>query len=355
MIIRKLELENWRSFRGPLSVPLSSLTLLIGPNNAGKSNLIAAIPALRALATNNPPVIHELGDFAFATGAESLQLGVDFADGKEEGTYSFQLHRGGAWKESLHTPLENFRFVGQGLSGRAGIPHLVATRPSALIRRLSDALSQFQTWRPDPVGIGAQSPVRKTTRLSPNGANSASMLDYIKDTDRETYERIQEDVRRCAPEIVEVTAVGTLDDGHKQVEFVERSGLRIPARHASEGLRLMLFVLLLTYSPEPPPLFAIEDLEAGLHPRRISDVVGFLRRVTLADNGPQVILTSHSPLVLDQFRDVPEHVIVVERGTDGWSTCTSLAQRLAALKGVKPDVALGDLWYSGVLGGVPTQ
>jgi len=79
-------------------------------------------------------------------------------------------------------------------------------------------------------------------------------------------------------------------------------------------------------------------------------------------DGPQILVTSHSPLVVDQFRDSPEEVLVVERAPTieeggsgaGTTMVTPLTETLGRIKGKGTDgKALGDLWYSGVLGGVP--
>jgi predicted ATPase len=356
MRLQTLSIENWRSFGGPVSISLSPLTLFIGPNNAGKSNVLHALDGLRSLALPNPPRLAELGDtsFCFHRGAEKLRLGLTFECEGKVGSYAIGLERSGAYEESIQWSQFNTHSKKAPGHGRHGLEHLGTTGDKGLLD-LGRMLREFQVWRLEPSGIGLPSPVQKTERLNPNGGNAAALLDYLKDMAPTTYEQVQRDVQRCAPELSGVTAVATEHQGHKEVVFIEKSGLRIPARHASEGLRVLLFVLLIEHSPSPPPLFAIEDLDAGIHPRRIEDVVGFLRRLTQAPGGPQVLLTSHSPLVLDQFRDVPEQVVVVERGPDGNTLCASLADRLNSLQGVPTDTALGDLWYSGVLGGVPSK
>ena len=77
-------------------------------------------------------------------------------------------------------------------------------------------------------------------------------------------------------------------------------------------------------------------------------MIDMLRKV--ARNGTKVLLTSHSPLVLDEFKDHPENVLIFER-VNGDSVVTPLPERSTKL-----DFAgepLGDVWYSGLIGGVP--
>ncbi len=74
-----------------------------------------------------------------------------------------------------------------------------------------------------------------------------------------------------------------------------------------------------------------------------------LLRLTKA--GIQVVLTTHSPTLLDEFRDSPESVLIFDRDEKG-THITRLADRPDWAKELKGS-SLGELWYSGVLGGVP--
>lgn len=73
----------------------------------------------------------------------------------------------------------------------------------------------------------------------------------------------------------------------------------------------------------------------------------------LRDAGPprQVIVTSHSPYLLDFFRDDPGKVVIAQRHEAG-AHFTRLAA-VADLDELLGDTGLGEAWYSGVLGGVP--
>ena len=120
-------------------------------------------------------------------------------------------------------------------------------------------------------------------------------------------------MRHCAPEVKRVTArTVKQQSGQKEIVFDEISG-PVRCEFASEGLQALLFLLLVLHSPAPPPIMALEEIEHGVHPRRIYDFVRFLRALTAREDGPQVLLTSHSPLVLDAFRDEPDSVIIFDR------------------------------------------
>lgn len=67
----------------------------------------------------------------------------------------------------------------------------------------------------------------------------------------------------------------------------------------------------------------------------------------------QVIATTHSPYLLDHYKEHPEEVIITEKDERG-GHCQRLSDR-ADIGNVLEGVSLGEVWYSGVLGGVPLR
>jgi hypothetical protein len=67
----------------------------------------------------------------------------------------------------------------------------------------------------------------------------------------------------------------------------------------------------------------------------------------------QVIVTTHSPYFLDLFKDHPEEIVIAER-VDSEARFERLSDR-ADIQDILADSPLGDVWYSGVLGGVPAK
>jgi AAA15 family ATPase/GTPase len=66
----------------------------------------------------------------------------------------------------------------------------------------------------------------------------------------------------------------------------------------------------------------------------------------------QVITTTHNPYFLDLFRDHPDEIVIAEKvGLD--AKFSRLSDR-ADLEEILGDAPLSEVWYSGVLGGVPT-
>ena len=74
-------------------------------------------------------------------------------------------------------------------------------------------------------------------------------------------------------------------------------------------------------NPSPPPLIAIDEPETGLHPSMLQIVAEYARD---AARRTQVILTTHSPELLDAFGDEPPVTTVVER-RDGETELRAIA------------------------------
>jgi len=102
-------------------------------------------------------------------------------------------------------------------------------------------------------------------------------------------------------------------------EFGERSVLlwmqegkfELPAWMLSTGTLRVLALLALLRHPDPPPLICVEEIENGLDPRTVHLVVDEIRRAT-GDGRTQVLLTTHSPYLLDLL-DLSDLVLVMRR------------------------------------------
>jgi predicted ATPase len=138
-----------------------------------------------------------------------------------------------------------------------------------------------------------------------------------------------------------------------------QGGHGIPAADLSHGTLLALALLTLAHLPEPPPLICVEDPDRGLHPRLLRDVQDVLYRLTYPESTGearepvQVIATTHSPYLLDLFRDHPEEVVIAEKvGLEAKFKRLSDQPHIDEVSGC---ASLGEIWYSGVLGGVPAD
>lgn len=117
------------------------------------------------------------------------------------------------------------------------------------------------------------------------------------------------------------------------------------ADQGSAGVRLMLFFLGLAWHPEPPELVLLEEPENGLHPKRLAEVMGLLRGLTEgvhAQRRTQVVLTTHSPYLLDCVDPVRDGILVFQR--DGEGRCSAAPLDPARISAFLDDFGLGEIW-----------
>src|SRR5947208_8275222 len=91
---------------------------------------------------------------------------------------------------------------------------------------------------------------------------------------------------------------------------------KVPGWLLSTGTLRILAILAALRHPKPPPLLVIEEVENGLDPRTLHLLVEEIR-VAITGGITQVVLTTHSPYLLDLL-DLSQ-IVVVER-EDGLPT-----------------------------------
>ena len=106
-----------------------------------------------------------------------------------------------------------------------------------------------------------------------------------------------------------------------------------------------LCLLAILLHPEPPSLIGIEEPELGLHPDLLPGLADLLVE---ASERTQLIVTTHSDVLVDALTERPESVVVCEKN-DGQTEMRRLDK--ADLDKWLKEYRLGDLWTSGELGG----
>ncbi|MCY3022681.1 MAG: AAA family ATPase [Planctomycetota bacterium] len=370
----KLHLENFLSFRGPVDIPLRPLTVLVGANNAGKSNLLLAFRFLAGVAkrtafsTVAEQLHRNLAELTCRNGASpAFTLGVFAQDTSHSGvpsgdvTYELRL-RPGTPGIPLLLEREHFRAVdtsgavvekqGVDSSQRSESPCFGSAKP--LISHFGNQLASIAYFKFSP------SALRKPTAIVPNpvlgddGAGLPAVLEYLRDEHPDRFQKIEEEFRHCVPE-VERIQLRTTPSREKAVLLKER-GCKEPfgAEEISDGLLLFLAILCCINEEPKPALLLLEEPEHGVHPRRLKDVVDLLYSLCEANGAEpptQILLTTHSPYLLDQFKDDLGAVLVLEKGEQG--SIVRTASEAIGKNGGLHGSPLGEVWYSGILGGVP--
>ena len=368
-MIEKVTLQNYKCLRD-VTLKLSPFTVLIGPNDSGKSSLLDAIGVVgRASSTmlvggstretlvwraSRDLVMRWVlsGSSAGHSYEYTLTLPVEGAPHQEtmviDGrmVFSIPAERSGptGWESWL---------TQNGYSHETFSARLYALRGIATVdgKALIDSFISSRKYRIDPAALRTTSAPSVNPTLTTTGDNLAAVLDaLITGPDRDAIHNLEEDLRRAVPTLrgVALRTVAMEAGGFgKALEFVlAGSGPRvtIPASQASEGALLLTAFLTLAHG-DTPDVLLIEEPENGLHPSRLEMVIDLLRKISTGEVGNrprQVIVTTHNPLLLNYAR--PEEVRVVRRDPETGTQVRPMTEATDLPK-LLEEFAVGELWY----------
>jgi predicted ATPase len=336
-LITEIEVKNFKTLRD-VKIPLApGITVMVGANNSGKSNALAVLKLLRESTRLGDPAlaVGALGGFASLLSRNATMPTIEVtATAQMESvrtSYKLELPRFMASAKTVLEPTDK-------ASARTRFL-LLASLKEATVHDLSVA------------ALRAPALVQQGAMLGPDGRDIAAVLDNLAGENPSLRDGIDEMVRGSAREVKRIVTRSGAEPGTKVLGVEERDGRVYGAEDMSDGLLLFIGLAVAAQLKEDQGgILAIEEPERGIHPRRLRDLIDNLLRLT--KSGIQVVLTTHSPTLLDEFRDTPESVLIFDRDDTG-THVTRLSDREDWTEELQKGLPLGDLWYSGVLGGVP--
>jgi len=156
---------------------------------------------------------------------------------------------------------------------------------------------------------------RKGEDIGYGGEKLAAFLDRIP---QKEWEHLNETIRGFFPTL-ENLWVSNVRGGWKRVTSTEKHGVKcnITAAHMNDGTLRVLAILAQAYSTHPVLLF--DEIENGINPEIVEKLVDFLVGMK-----KQVIVTTHSPMILNYLEDrvARESVFLLYRDDAGWTRAT---------------------------------
>ena len=348
-MFQSIELENLLSFKH-VQLELKPLNVLIGANASGKSNLIRAFGLLRALPKDMSAEVAEGGGVRGWVNQKTRRTARIYVSLETAG-YEISFREvgqsyeitdeqcGGAIARADVVPAASFTksILSDGM-GRYD-PNV------ALIAGAFETVRLYREFKTGP-GTSARFGVSASgfgEYLSEDGGNLAAVLSKMKL--HGLSERVNEYLKRFFDEFVEVFVHPS--GGISQI-YVREKGIStgISGLGLSDGTLRWLCLLAVLLDPEPAPLVCLEEPEAGLHPDAIRMVAELLVE---ASTRTQLIVTTHSPALVDALSSQPESVVVCERDFDGFTQLKRL--KSADLDEWLERYSLGQLWQKGEIGG----
>ncbi|HEY0967608.1 MAG TPA: AAA family ATPase [Opitutaceae bacterium] len=332
-MIASVAFQKFKALRNA-HLKLGPFNLVIGPNGSGKTSLIEALLRLRLLA--KLPLRPELTDSERTV--EGPEIAFRF-DPPFDGLEAIMSCVSDQHCDLLQVaPLPK----GEGANDWPGLRARVL---------------KIRGYVLDHHAIASPAIAKEGAELNVSAGNLAAVLAVRRSHHPEAFARLVADFIRIAPEFTEIDTVSR-EDGRIQFRLkLKDENTWIEPDNVSQGTLYLLAMIVLAHDPDPPSIVCIEEIDRGIHPRLLREVRDVLYRLShpasFGETRPpvQVIATTHSPYLLDLFREHPEEVVISEkRGVA--ATFSRLTDR-PDITAMLEESPLGDMWYSGVLGGVP--
>jgi predicted ATPase len=370
MRLTALHLEGFKSIapHPGQAIAFGDVTVLLGANGAGKSNLISFFRLLGAMTGGT--LQHFVGRqgvgqllFYGPKVTEAIRFTVTLEDDEGQATYAVKLAHG--LPDRLYVGEEAVTYWPPDNTPPASFALAVGGAETSLgqdardiSQRLAGWLGKVQAFQfhdtSETARIKDRCYIDDVAGLRGDAGNLAAFLRNLQHTERfkPYYLRIVRHVQKVMPQL-EDFALDTLPGHESHVRLNWRDKLRPdylfgPDQISDGSLRFMALATLLLQPPELlPRVIVLDEPELGLHPAAILELAGMIKRVSAHS---QVVLATQSTRLVDEF--TPGAIVVVERDAQtGASHFHHLdANRLA---GWLEDYSLSELWEKNVLGGQP--
>lgn len=371
--LTQLNIQGFKSFGKEQSIRFGDITIFIGANGSGKSNLMSFFEMVRWMMDK------KLAQYVARHGGNKFFSHLEILDRHVEARFlfetAFNLYSYGFALAA--TTDEGFVFWGEDILGRKkeGEPtprqyHVNGTRKESdleifmklgktdamdtdlMLSFLKNCISyQFQNTSSD-APIRNSGYVNNTGYLMSNGGNLAAFLYGLKLSPFEKYyDRIVRNIKLAYPSFADfILTLNQFNPDNIRLDWRDKDcppDFRFSPQQLSDGtLRFMALTALLLQPPETiPKVIVIDEPELGLHPTALSILSNM---IYTASKYSQIVIATQSTQLLDYFE--PEHIRVVEReGSNSIVTEPDKEQLEYWLK----DYSLGQIWEKNIIGGRP--
>jgi predicted ATPase len=385
-MIRKISIKNFKSIVD-LTLELGRFNVIIGANGCGKTNILEAIAFAAAanakklsneflmnrdLRVTKPELMvnaFEEGAFEISNPSMELSNGIMMFDVKEDGgkdrpiTLVFNKSQ---WVDMslLNYPdlfMFLFEHVAETKSEKLDKDELLKLREESP-EKFDKLMSLFDYPQSDLDAFLIYHPTEKHLKevkdspIYPLGIKGEGLLQYLKEKSQQTeYKEMFEAINEGLGMLDwfdGVTVPGNLLSNEYKLSIGDRylrdSMRYFDQRSTNEGFMFLLFYLTLFNSKDTPPFFSIDNIETALNPRLCTELTSRLIN-TAKEKNKQVILTTHSPYVLDGLNLLDDDVrlFVARRDIDGHTRVERIMYR------EDRSMPLSELWMSGLIGGLP--
>lgn len=395
-MLKAIHFKNWRNLRDAEITFDTPITVLIGANSSGKTNILDAIRFRRDMVNYSiVQAVSGLGWEKIAT--DALTLDQNWTDVELQFTHKLPVPA-----EQI-TETHTFRFEGRTIpfglryqlrEGDAVVheddtfrelplrPGWIETRaytplPDEEVRRtraseigqdLTDMIRRRWQIFAEHFSPPTRFSHRETASLyqmEPDARNTLLILEFMQQAYPDLYDKLIADLAWL---LDHVTGAALQRSREGDLELRLSEGLRT-APTISAGTTRLIAMLAAVYaldmpmsqetsyghdverlSPDLPSLVVIEEPDTALNPWIIRRFVEQLRYYVGGEHPRQFILTTHNPTLLNYFE--PEEVRIVSRDDNGDAHINLIPNYIKDIW--LDEFKLGEVWLTNAFGGLPT-
>jgi len=370
VIVKSLTAENFLSL-DKIKVDFGKLTILVGPNASGKSNIIKALTLLSGIGRekSNTEIqtickkhlrVESLRQVFYDLREDvTLRLNLE-ADGQNI-LYRISFNSDGiinkeevVREKSLltRTAADAVSYMNKEGRVKSQLPLHSSFVPAItqiserkdshfIVKRMKSILANIRAYAFEADRIKSESSSGFNLNLSRDGSNLAQALHSLLTYERKSFLEIEDIMKQLIPEIEEIN-VPTTKNGQRVYLSIKEKGIPKPLKYhnISDGtLRILAFVTALYLENT---IIAFEEPENCVHPYLFETVVDLCRK-----SPTQVVMTTHSPYLLNKVSD-PKEVLLVEK-ENGRTKVKPVEDLNKARRLLEEGIPLGEIWYMGEL------
>jgi predicted ATPase len=412
IMLKQLILENWKSFRYA-ELPLDPLTVLIGTNASGKSNVVEALEFLQRIAQGENIEAALAGDKTLP----SIRGGIEWAARKGENEFTLKVLVAGEddkidylyviesqtlpelkiteeyidshkyAENSTSFQLERFTVKqiqfdtksGMKKIGRtfdfgdimiSNIYHGIDENGKIVFGKELDekffpgkkkaqefvAFNLENLFILNPIPSKMRDYSRLSDKLESDASNIAGVIAALPDEQKSELEANLSSYIKDLPEgdikkiwAEKVGRFGTDAMLYCQEEWKPGEITEIDARSMSDGTLRFLAILTALLTRPEGSQIVIEEIDNGLHPSRAALLVRILKEIGSKRN-IDILLTTHNPALLDAFGpEIVPFVVVAHRDAETGESKLALLEDIENLPLLLAEGTLGKLATKGAI------
>lgn len=355
----------------PISIDIGNVTIILGANGAGKSNIISFFKMMNYMMSGS------FSSFVAQNGGcqtllhygpkrtSSIKGDLKFKSNYYKDDYNFTLSF--AAPDNLVVAQERVEFapiVDKNGRGTMSIKLEQLYKESALskpsqsktLQIIRNILSRCKVYQfhdsSSSAGMRNSCEVNANNYLYSEASNIAAFLYRLKRDYQDYYERIISYIRLIVPQFRDFILE---PDGAERImlKWVDTTGsdyIYTPMQFSDGSMRFIALATLLLQPKEiMPHVIIIDEPELGLHPYAITQLAEMIKEASI---NTQVIIATQSPALVDEFE--ADKVVVVETEEDG-ERIFSTVKRLncESLAGWLESYTISELWEKNIIGGRP--